>query len=207
MKRGISAAFSIDYLTCQVMASSVFCPICMDCLNNPRTLPCSHQFCEECVNQLVSRCKSHLCPTCRVPFREAEGKQPRGGTMTTTRSHNSLPGYEGYGCITIQYNIPPGIQGPEHPHPGIHFAGTSRVAYLPDTDKGRKVENLLRKAFDRRLIFCVGQSITTGIDNSVVWNDIHHKTNTHGGSSSYGYPDAEYLDRVIDDLKAKGISY
>ena len=38
-----------------------------------------------------------------------------------------------------------------------------------------------------------------------MWNDIHHKTSTHGGAQGYGYPDPEYLDRVIDDLKARGI--
>ena len=28
----------------------------------------------------------------------------------------------------------------------------------------------------------------------------------HGGPSSYGYPDPDYLDRVIEDLKAKGVT-
>ena len=68
------------------------------------------------------------------------------------------------------------------------------------------MENLLRKAFNQQLVFTVGQSITSGRDNCVVWNDIHHKTNTHGGPSGYGYPDPDYLDRVIEDLKAKGIT-
>ena len=38
---------------------------------------------------------------------------------------------------------------------------------------------LLEKAFQARLIFTVGRSVTTGADNTVVWNDIHHKTNPH----------------------------
>ena len=94
---------------------------------------------------------------------------------------------------------------PEHPNPGSPFSGTGRTAYLPDNEKGRKVERLLRTAFNQRLIFTVGTSITTGVSNTVVWNDIHHKTTTHGGAQGYGYPDPEYLDRVIDDLKARGI--
>jgi len=52
----------------------------------------------------------------------------------------------------------------------------------------------------------VGRSITTGNDNTVVWNDIHHKTSMTGGPTSYGYPDPGYLNRVIEDLKAKGIT-
>ena len=37
---------------------------------------------------------------------------------------------------------------------------------------------LLKKAFEARLTFTVGRSVTTGMDNTVVWNDIHHKTNS-----------------------------
>jgi len=44
------------------------------------------------------------------------------------------------------------------------------------------------------------------MNNTVVWNDIHHKTSPSGGPSSYGYPDPGYLDRVIEDLKAQGIT-
>ncbi|XP_067930362.1 E3 ubiquitin-protein ligase DTX3L-like [Watersipora subatra] len=178
----------------------------MDRLTKPKMLPCSHQFCEECVKQLVSMCKSYLCPTCRVPFREPEGKQPRGGTMTTTVMPNSLPGYEDCGCITIQYTIPSGTQGQEHPNPGKAYSGESRVAYLPDNEKGRLVEKLLAKAFDRRLIFTVGRSLSSGRDNTIVWNDIHHKTNMDGGPERYGYPDPDYLDRVLAELKNQCIT-
>jgi len=68
----------------------------------------------------------------------------------------------------------------EHPHPGKRFMGTVRTAFLPDNVEGREVCEMLRRAFDARLVFTVGRSITTGLDNVVVWNDIHHKTQTHG---------------------------
>ena len=42
----------------------------------------------------------------------------------------------------------------------------------------------------------MGRSVTTGRDNQIVWNGIHHKTNTSGGSSHFGYPDDTYFDRV-----------
>ena len=37
----------------------------------------------------------------------------------------------------------------------------------------------------------------------VTWKDIHHKTEVSG--SVFGYPDANYLVRVVSELKAKGI--
>ena len=68
----------------------------------------------------------------------------------------------------------------EHPRPGKRFSGTVRFAFLPDCAEGREVCDMLRRAFDARLIFTIGRSITTGLDNVVVWNDIHHKTETRG---------------------------
>lgn len=64
---------------------------------------------------------------------------------------------------------------------------------------------LLRDAFNRKLTFTVGRSVTTGLDNQVVWNGIHHKTNTTGGASHFGYPDPTYLTRVKEELAFKGI--
>ena len=65
----------------------------------------------------------------------------------------------------------------EHPNPGRPYTSTYRKAYLPNTAEGRKVLMLLKTAFDRRLIFTVGQSLSTG-QEGIVWNDIHHKTAT-----------------------------
>lgn len=69
----------------------------------------------------------------------------------------------------------------EHPNPGQRYYGTSRTGYLPDNEKGRIVARLLRVAFNRKLVFTVGRSRTTGVDNCVTWNDIHHKTSISGG--------------------------
>ena len=68
----------------------------------------------------------------------------------------------------------------EHPFPGKWYSRTQRTAYLPDTREGRTVLMLLKVAFDRRLIFTVDQSATTG-QVGIIWNDIHHKTNLFGG--------------------------
>ncbi|XP_036955137.1 probable E3 ubiquitin-protein ligase DTX3 isoform X2 [Acanthopagrus latus] len=93
----------------------------------------------------------------------------------------------------------------EHPNPGQPYEGASRTAYLPDSPDGRSILILLRQAFDQRLIFTVGRSTTSGRNNIVTWNDIHHKTSTHGGPTHFGYPDPDYLSRVRDELTVKGI--
>lgn len=76
---------------------------------------------------------------------------------------------------------------PEHPNPGVRYSSTSRTAYLPASEEGEKVLKLLRKAFDRRLVFTIGQSATTGLNNVITWNDIHHKTNMAGGPQRYAH--------------------
>lgn len=67
------------------------------------------------------------------------------------------------------------------------------MAYLPDCPEGNKVLTLFRKAFDQRLTFTIGTSMTTGRPNVITWNDIHHKTSCTGGpqlcgSSSFPSP-------------------
>ena len=70
-----------------------------------------------------------------------------------------------------------------HPNPGKTHYGTQRSAYLPDNREGREVLRLLQRAFDKRLIFTVGTSRTSGSEDQVTWNDIHHKTSISGGPS------------------------
>jgi deltex-like protein len=51
------------------------------------------------------------------------------------------------------------------------------TAYLPDNPRGQLIAKLLRVAFERKLVFTIGHSRTTGKQGVVTWNDIHHKTN------------------------------
>ena len=109
-------------------------------------------------------------------------KQLLDGRMIIDTWSYKLPGYEheSYGTIEITYQFPSGKQNEEHPNPGQHYHGTNRIAYIPDSPEGRKVVQLLGKAFDAQLIFKVGRTV---IGDALVWNDIHHKTNIEGGSS------------------------
>ncbi|KAM9447032.1 E3 ubiquitin-protein ligase DTX3L isoform 2-T2 [Clarias gariepinus] len=164
---------------------------------------CKHSFCKDCLKQAFK--VKPVCPTCGLIYGALNGTQPKGGKMKVTHERDSLPGYEKYGTIVIHYIIPNGVQKDEHPNPGQPYQGAVRLAYLPDCTEGRKVLKLLQQAFDQRLTFTVGRSSTTGRSNVVTWNDIHHKTSRTGGPTAYGYPDSEYLKRVQEELKDKGI--
>ena len=49
---------------------------------------------------------------------------------------------------------------------------------------------LLQIAWDRCLTFTIGTSVTTGASNTIVWNEIHHKTeSTSNHYTGHGYPD------------------
>ncbi|KAM8797558.1 E3 ubiquitin-protein ligase DTX1 [Eudromia elegans] len=147
------------------------------------------------------------CPTCKAIYGEKTGTQPPGKMEFHLIPH-SLPGHGGSKTIRIVYDIPTGIQGPEHPNPGKRFTarGFPRHCYLPDTEKGRKVLKLLLVAWERRLIFTVGTSSTTGESDTVVWNEIHHKTEFGSNLTGHGYPDPNYLDNVLAELLAQGVS-
>ena len=68
-----------------------------------------------------------------------------------------------------------------------------------------QVLGLLVKAWERRLTFTIGTSVTTGESDTVVWNEIHHKTETTN-NSGHGYPDPNYLDNVTAELAVHGIT-
>ncbi|XP_051828789.1 E3 ubiquitin-protein ligase DTX1 isoform X1 [Antechinus flavipes] len=146
------------------------------------------------------------CPTCKAIYGEKTGTQPPGKMEFHLIPH-SLPGYTDTQTIRIVYDIPTGIQGPEHPNPGKKFTarGFPRHCYLPDNEKGRKVLRLLIMAWDRRLIFTIGTSNTTGESDTVVWNEIHHKTEFGSNLTGHGYPDPNYLDNVLAELTAQGV--
>ena len=89
---------------------------------------------------------------------------------------------------------------------GTHYSGTSRTAYLPGTPKGIECLGLLILAFQRKLPFIVGTSLTTGKKNTVVWAGIHHKTSPSGGTNSFGWPDETYFARVKGELSDRGVT-
>ncbi|XP_010225444.1 PREDICTED: probable E3 ubiquitin-protein ligase DTX2 [Tinamus guttatus] len=204
------------------------CMICMEKLASPsgygdacecsaikpemvgRLTNCQHCFHMLCVLAMYSNGNkdgSLQCPSCKTIYGEKTGTQPKG-KMEVSTFPQSLPGHKDCGTIQIVYHISRGIQGPEHPNPGMPYTarGFPRYCYLPDNEKGRKVLELLKVAWRRRLIFTVGTSSTTGESNTVVWNEIHHKTEMDTNLSGHGYPDPNYLDNVLAELAAQGVT-
>ncbi|CAB0032074.1 unnamed protein product [Trichogramma brassicae] len=189
------------------------CPIC---LGQPEPLTveltrCRHRLHLACLNAMLSSqrppCMYIQCPVCRMIYGEKRGNQPHG-LMNWTTLNRSLPGYPNCKTIQITYDIPSGIQGAEHPHPGqtYYAVGFPRTCYLPDSELGRRLLRLLQVAFERRLVFTVGRSVTTGREDVVTWNGIHHKTELGPSTSGHGYPDAKYLERTLGELAAHGVS-
>nr|DBA19534.1 TPA: hypothetical protein GDO54_015354 [Pyxicephalus adspersus] len=155
------------------------CPICLCEVEDKVILEkCKHAYCKGCLQ--TSMAHKPVCAVCGVAYGTIIGNQP-DGTMRETTRRSSLPGFVGCDTIVIQYNFPGGVQKKNHPNPGKYFSGTSRTTYLPDNKEGRQILSLLKKAFDQRLIFTVGESRTTGAKDTVTWNDIHHKTSMTGG--------------------------
>ncbi|XP_063751824.1 probable E3 ubiquitin-protein ligase DTX2 isoform X2 [Eleginops maclovinus] len=207
------------------------CIICMDQLSNasgyetqsteeggPSVLPdtvgkfikCGHTLHMLCMLAMYNngtKDGSLQCPSCKTIYGEKTGTQPKG-KMEIYSIGQSLPGHPDCGTIQIIYSIPPGMQGPEHPNPGQPYScrGFPRFCFLPDNDKGRKVLELLKVAWMRRLIFTVGTSSTTGEPDTVVWNNIHHKTEMMSNLSGHGYPDPNYLDNVLSELASQGVT-
>ncbi|KAH9261543.1 hypothetical protein BASA81_000199 [Batrachochytrium salamandrivorans] len=166
---------------------------------------CGTLFHQGCLANYLLQAK-HECCVCKTIFGSGlVGECPKGEMTWSTDLTQTLPGFPAQsGTITITYDIPGGKQDAGvHTNPGCSFSGTSRYAYLPNTKDGREVLELLKMAFQARLTFTIGTSLTTGQSDTVIWNGIHHKTTTHGGS--FGYPDNTYLDRVRDELKQKGV--
>ncbi|XP_033726612.1 uncharacterized protein LOC117316199 [Pecten maximus] len=182
------------------------CPICMEKIDSKERVElkkCHHVFCLSCAKQSFN--VKPACPLCNVVYGTIRGNQPEG-FMVEMFGKESLPGFVGCGNIHIYYSFCDGIQDAEHPNPGKPYRGTRREAFLPDDEEGQRVHRLLRKSFQQQMTFTIGSSRTTGRENVVTWNDIHHKTRIHGGSERYGYPDPLYLKRVQEELASKGIS-
>ncbi|NXY89984.1 DTX3L ligase, partial [Alcedo cyanopectus] len=179
------------------------CPICMERITNKEILSkCKHAFCKACIAQAMAY--RQTCPVCNTVYGVMKGDQPEG-TMKSSTVSTSLPGHPDCGTIVITYYMSGGLQTSNHPHPGRPYSSTTRTAYLPNNEEGQEILQLLRRAFNQKLIFTVGQSRTTGEEDVITWNDIHHKTCRSGGPTSFGYPDPDYLQRVRSELKAKGI--
>lgn len=168
--------------------------------NNWKTLPkCQHKLCVDCYKKIeITRTtmsgSSHTfikCPFCLITSGIEIGICP-DGEMSERFTLTNCDGYENCGSISFLYNV------------NTPLYRLTRGAFLPNNEEGRNILKLLRIAWDRRIVFTIDTSHTTGRENTLVWN-IHHKTSQTGGVYCHGYPDPTYLKRVKAELKSFGI--
>lgn len=179
LKGDESSAMEIDEVQVQ-------CLICLENVtpSDPPLSVCQHRFHRSCIDEWFQSSGKQSCPTCGHLYGIGKGPQPPNGTMTVNYLSTPLSGFprdNRQPTIEIVYEIRSGTQGPLNPHPGQPFIGTIRRAYLPNNAEGKEILELLRRAFNDQYLFTVGKSSTTGQENVVTWNDIHHKTSLTGG--------------------------
>ena len=61
-----------------VLKKEAECPLCLETVNNPKTLPCIHSFCLECLDKHANFARRQLqatikCPVCQTSFQIPEG--------------------------------------------------------------------------------------------------------------------------------------
>jgi deltex-like protein len=127
------------------------------------------------------------------------GDQPRQGIFEWRIEPFSLPGHSATETIVIEFNFPPGLD-----EAGRRYDGRKPKGYLPGNVQGAILLELFKVAFRRRVMFGLGQSMTTSAYRPTF--NIHIKTSTHRGTTGHGYPDDDYLQRSLEELRDNGIT-
>ena len=91
------------------------CPICSGDDIPPekwKRFNCGHGVCTDCQKGLEAN--DYKCPTCKEPFKTAQGIQPKGSMNARVDTSMKIPGFDKdpdcRGAIVITYNIPNGTQ-------------------------------------------------------------------------------------------------
>jgi len=148
---------------------------------------------------------SPRCPLGRVRATDTTRGRSPSGVLTVARSSMPCEGCGAGTSIVLTYDLPPGVQKSYHRRPGRHYAGTTRVAYLPNTAAGNVLLRRLEHAWICGLTFEVGTSLTAGRQDCIVWSSVRHKTSRSGGVAKHGFPDLGYLIHCNEELDALGV--
>lgn len=162
-------------------------------------LRCGHVYHTECLKKWFEQRAS--CPLCLKEFGKVVGTQPWTGSFQWHVDRTvQLPGHMGArGAIMILFEFPPGTDDAGRPYPGRREKG-----FLPNNCQGIIQLELFKVAFRRRVMFALSTSLTTGRFKPTF--NIHIKTKPRGGAAQHGYPDNDYFQRSLDELKNVGIS-
>ena len=188
------------------------CSICYDSLHMPATHSTAvqlencrgHAFHRDCILRCVSGGATLKCPYCLKYYgAHLVGNQPKG-MMIVKEYPSTLPGNPDCGTIVVAYTFREQYQSRDQLTPGALLRADFRRCFIPNNPMGHEILRLLRIAWDRRLIFTVGISLTRGPAGGerIVWNGIHHKTALSG---QFGYPDPNYYVTVRSELAQLGV--
>jgi hypothetical protein len=186
------------------------CAICLSPMKSDENIVkinvsgCNHVFHRDCAKKALEM--KPCCPICRRLVSEPRGTSP-SGTMAITTKPFYCAGFENSsnGTIEIKYEMHSNFQKSYHPNPGVFYLGTERIAYLPNNYQGLELLKRLKYAWSRGLTFTVGTSLTTGLENNIVWASIHHKTSLGGGVGRHGFPDGGYFLNCNAELDSLGV--
>ncbi|CAK9103589.1 unnamed protein product [Durusdinium trenchii] len=169
------------------------CCICLD-TSACSKLPCGHQYHVACLESWFEQRPS--CPTCGHFYGDRMGSM-LDGTMSWSSSKFRLAGHS---CPTLvlHFSFSSGSQG------GQDYDGRSQHAYLPDNEEGKKLLAMFQLAFRRRVLFSLSPSLTTQRLHPTF--AIHLKTSMTGGPARHGYPDEQYFNSAMEELRNAGIS-
>ncbi|XP_053306407.1 E3 ubiquitin-protein ligase DTX4-like [Spea bombifrons] len=185
------------------------CAVCLRPLSERevgKLYRCSHTNHVRCLASLYKD-GTLRCPACRTLYGIKLGSQPPG-KMSFHLIPHSLPGHADCQTIRITFHITPGIQGHGQPNPGMKFSAPDfpLCCYLPNTEKGREVLRLLIEAWDHRLLFPLQTSRAPGVPDRVSTSRIPLKTEFGSNLTGKGYPDPQYLDSVLRQLRDWGMT-
>ena len=181
------------------LSSDDDCEICLENMNNgievSKITRCVHKFHTKCIRDA---CKtSQHCPICRICRPNMEGSCPPGQMVWEVSDELKSR----LACHEHDEQRYSRWQAPE---PRRVLQRDTVESLLAGQRARQPRSDLFKQTWKIKRTFMIGRSLALNCDNSITWNDIHHKTSIKP-NDEFGYPDATYLKRVVEDIKAMGV--
>lgn len=80
------------YVRPKVTEENFSCPVCLEVLENPISIPCGHTFCNDCLDSCENISGSSTCPVCRSGFSVYEKRRARDIQRQILQSSGSCSG-------------------------------------------------------------------------------------------------------------------
>ena len=200
--------FSVDGVICSIFKVGKHkkrvreCKICLgneddeeDSMEWSEMKCCEFPIHKECKKGVLST--QEECPYCKTCLVDPETKEPHG-TMTISKlNYVHIPfKNKDTGVLTASFNLQGGKNDIGY------YPPDSRNAYFPDNKEGNELVDWFIDGFKKGVLFRIGDSVTTGRKNVIVYGAAHQKTTISG---PHGYPDDGYPVRAMNELALAGV--